>query len=94
MIAQGLFILSWVLIITGIIGFFRFKGLYARILNSSKIDSAGVIVLILALMFYTPLYAMRIKLFVILLFYLLTNPVSNQIIANSAYKNGIVPGEE
>lgn len=89
MISDGLLVLSWLFISIGITGLFRFKGVYGRILNSSKIDSVAIITLSLGLMMKTGFSMMTLKLVVILVFYLLTNPVSSQIIASSAKRNGI-----
>lgn len=81
--------MSWFFLFAGIVGLFRFKGVYSRILNSSKIDSVAIITLTVALMVRTGLSMMTLKLAVIMVFYLLTNPVSSQIIARSAKQNGI-----
>lgn len=81
--------MSWFFLFAGIVGLFRFKGVYSRILNSSKIDSVAIITLTAALMVRTGLSMMTLKLAVIMVFYLLTNPVSSQIIARSAKQNGI-----
>lgn len=89
MISDMLLILSWFFLWAGIVGMFRFKGVYSRILNSSKIDSVSIITLTLALMTRTGLSMMTLKLAVIMVFYLLTNPVSSQIIASSAKRNGV-----
>jgi len=91
MISNGFLILTWFFMLFGIFGLFRLKGIYTRILSSSKIDSVTVITLFLALMIKTGWSVMTIKLAVILVFYMFTNPVTNQIIANSALRNGIKP---
>jgi len=89
MISDLLLALALFLMAAGLVGLFRFKGVYSRILNSSKIDSAAITVLMLALMLRTGLSMMTLKLALILLFYLVTNPVSSQIIASSAQRNGV-----
>lgn len=89
MISNLLLILSWFFLLAGMIGLFRFKGVYSRILNSSKIDSVAIITLTIALMIRTGLSMMTLKLAVIMVFYLLTNPISSQIIARSAKQNGV-----
>lgn len=91
MIADMLLILAWFFMLFGIFGLFRLKGIYTRLLSSSKIDSVTVITLFLALMIKTGFNVMSLKLAVILIFYLFTNPVTNQIIANSALRNGVKP---
>jgi len=91
MIADILLIMAWFFMLFGIFGLFRLKGIYTRLLSSSKIDSVTVITLFAALMIKSGWSAMTLKLAVILVFYLLTNPVTNQIIANSALRNGVKP---
>lgn len=91
MISNGLIILSWIFLIFGIIGVFRLQGVYTRLLNSAKVDSVTIITLIAGLIIKSGWSAISLKLIFILMFYLLTNPVTNQIIASSAYKNGIEP---
>lgn len=93
MIYKILLIMSWFFLIIGIIGLFRFNGVFSKLLSSSKIDSVTIITLTLALIFKSGLTMMSLKLIIILIFYLLTNPVTNQIVAISAFKNGIHPEE-
>ncbi|WP_430885762.1 monovalent cation/H(+) antiporter subunit G [Fusibacter sp. JL216-2] len=91
MIANILLILTWFFMLFGIFGLFRLKGIYTRLLSSSKIDSVTVITLFTALMIKSGFTNTTLKLGVVLVFYLLTNPVTNQIVANSALRNGIKP---
>lgn len=71
------------------IGIFRFKNMYARLLTSSKIDTVAVITLLVALIFKSGSTPLSVRLFILLIFITLTNPVSNHIIARSAYLNGV-----
>lgn len=89
MIYKLLFILSWVYILFGVIGIFRFDNLYARLLTSSKIDTAASTTIIMALMFHSGFNKVSAKLFVILLFIIATTPIGSHVIARSAYYNGI-----
>ncbi len=91
MISDALIVMSWIFLIFGIIGVFRLDGVYTRLLNSSKVDSVTIITLIAGLIVKSGWSVISLKLLLILMFYLLTNPVTNQIIASSAYKNGIEP---
>lgn len=91
MIYKVLLIMSWFFLIIGIIGLFKFKTVFTKLLSSSKIDSVTIITIILALIFKSGFTMMSLKLMIILLFYLITNPVTNQIIAISAYRNGMKP---
>lgn len=89
MIYKGMLLLSWIFIVFGIIGIFRFKNLYSRLLTSSKIDTASVITILFALIFKCGFSKISAKLFLILIFMLFTGPVTNHIIARSAYLNGV-----
>lgn len=89
MIYKILLIISWIYIIFGLVGIFRFKNMYARLLTSSKIDTVATITLIIALIIKSGLNFFSFRLLLILLFTMITNPISNHIIARSAYFNGI-----
>lgn len=95
MISDILIFLSWIFIIIGIAGLRRLKGVYSKLLSSSKIDSVATITLFMALIIKKGFSVVSFKLIVILVFYLLTNPVTNQIIGISAYRNGVkLKGED
>ena len=90
-----LFVSTWIFLIFGVIGLFRFPTIYGKLLNSSKIDTVTVICLIVGLITVNGFNVGSLKLLIILLFILLTNPVSNHLIALSAYKNRVdLPKEE
>ncbi|WP_201750426.1 monovalent cation/H(+) antiporter subunit G [Senegalia massiliensis] len=84
-----LIFLSWIFIFFGVLGIYRFKNIYARLLTSSNIDTVAFITIIFALIFKVGINTLSIRLIIILVFMLLTGPVSNHIIARSAYLNGI-----
>lgn len=94
MISDILIIMSWIFIILGLIGLRRLKGVYSKLLSSSKIDSVATITLFAALIIKKGFTVVSLKLIVILVFYLLTNPVANQIIGISAYRSGVKLKEE
>lgn len=89
MIYKILLILSWIYIAFGIIGIFRFSNMYSRLLTSSKIDTVASITILFALILKSGFTPISIRLFLILVFILITNPISNHVIARSAYLNGI-----
>lgn len=86
MISDGLILMSWVLMSVGMVGLFRFKNAYARVLNNALIDSAAFIVLMLALLIKSGISAISIKLAVIVLFFMITNPIIAQMIAYAIHK--------
>jgi multicomponent Na+:H+ antiporter subunit G len=89
MIGKILLVVSWIYIFFGVLGIFRFSNMYSRLLTSSKIDTVASITVMIALVFYTGISEYTIKLLLILVFLLVTSPISNHIIVRSAYLNEI-----
>lgn len=87
LLSDGLLIVFLVLLFFGILGMFRFKTSFGRILNSSKIDSVAAIALMCALMLRANNLSVLFKLMAILIFYVLTNPVTTQLVAYAAKKH-------
>ncbi|MCT4634406.1 MAG: monovalent cation/H(+) antiporter subunit G [Firmicutes bacterium] len=94
MIFNALMIISWFLLLIGIIGIYKFDGVYSKLLSSSKIDSVTIIILSMALIIKVGFNLMSLKILLILVFYLLTNPITNQMIGSSAYMNGVKTEKE
>lgn len=94
MIYGLLLIISWVYIAFGIIGIFRFSNVYARLLTSSSIDTVAAITILISLIFKVGINAMSIRLIIILVFIIITGPISAHTIVRSAYLNGIQGREE
>jgi multicomponent Na+:H+ antiporter subunit G len=89
MINSLLLILSWVYIVFGLVGIFRFSHVYERLLVSSKIDTAASLTILIALIIRSGFTGYSMKLVIILLFLMITGPVATHVIARSAYRNGI-----
>ena len=89
MISNFFLIVSWIFLIFGVISVFRFKSIYLKILVASKIDTVAFFSIILALLFRIGFQWEALKLLVILLFFLITNPLNSQFIGRSALINGI-----
>lgn len=94
MIYKFILILGWIYIFFGIVGIFRFTNMYARLLTSSKIDTVATITILIALLIKSGFSSISIRLLLILIFILITNPISSHVIAKSAYLNGIPLKEE
>ncbi len=89
MIYRILLILSWIYIVFGIVGIFRLPDMYSKLLTSSKIDTVASITILFALMVKSGFTPTSIRLALILIFILITNPISNHLIGRSAYLNAI-----
>ena len=93
LLAVGLFF-SFV----GVLGFLRMPDVYGRLQASTCIPSLGNICLILGGVIYAIGHGMDtatvVKLLVIMLMILCTNPISNHSLLKGAYNGGIEPVRE
>jgi len=74
-----------IFIIFGIIGIYRFKSFYVRILMSAKVDTVGVITIIIGLVIKHGLSFFSLKLLLLMLLMIIINPLASNMIARSAY---------
>ena len=91
MIAYLFIILGLVFIFFGTLGIIRFPDIYTRLQTSSKCDAAGAVALLVGLMLREGLNPLSLRILIILVFLLLTNPVASHAIARSAAIRGIKP---
>lgn len=88
-----LIILCWLYIGIGIYGLYHFPSIYSRFFAAGFIDTMAFITLILALILYSGLSDFTFRLFLVLAFLMITNPISTHLIVRSAYL-GKVPFKE
>ncbi len=88
-ITYAILILSWLFIIFGMISLFRLKNLYARILTAATIDSVATFLILIALIFATKYFEYGIRLVLLIIFLLITNPISSHVNIRSAYLTGV-----
>jgi multicomponent Na+:H+ antiporter subunit G len=69
----------------GIIGIYRFKNFYQRLLSSSKIDTVGTITVIIGMVLIHGMNVFSLRLILIFGILLLLGPLSTHIVARSAY---------
>ena len=91
MIAYLFIFLGLVFIFFGTLGIIRFPDIYTRLQTSSKCDAAGAVALLVGLMIREGLDSLSLRILLILVFLLLTNPVASHAIARSAFIRGIKP---
>jgi len=89
MITSILLIISWIYILIGIFGIFKFKNLFYRILSSAIIDTVASLTILISLMFYIKDISFILKIILLILFILITNPISNHVIVRSSFLSGI-----
>lgn len=71
-------------LIAGAFGINRLEGIIPKLLTSSLIDTMGVIVIFVGLFLKTGFSPIGIRLIIVLIFLLLTNPVINHVITKAA----------
>lgn len=81
-------ILSFIFMIIGVISILILPDFYSRIVISSKIDVVGFLTCLFGLMLISGLNTMTFKILLIVLFEIITAPLSTHSIAHSAYASG------
>ena len=88
-IAGNIIILAGIIfMLFGIIGIFKFKNFYARILVSSKIDTVGAFTVIIGLAVKHGFGFFSLKLILIIVLMMIINPLVIHMTARSAYLSG------
>ena len=84
--------------LVGVLGFLRMPDVYGRLQASTCIPTMGNICLIIGGVIYAIGYGMDaatvVKLLVIMLMILCTNPISNHALLKGAYKAGVKSAKE
>lgn len=86
-VGAGMVLLGSLILLVAAIGLIRMPDAYNRIQVGTKASTAGVALIMLGLAFVIPSWFG--KFFSILLFVLLTNPVSSNVLMRAAHKAGI-----
>jgi len=82
-------VFSWIFIVFGMISIFRLKNMYSRILAATTIDTVASLLVIIGVIFVAGSFDFIIRLIILLLFLLITNPISSHVNIRSAYLMGI-----
>jgi multicomponent Na+:H+ antiporter subunit G len=85
----AILVLAWLFIIFGMIAIFSLKNMYTRILTSATIDTVASFLVLIALMFVSTGFDFILRLLILVLFLLITNPISSHVNIRSAYLTGI-----
>ncbi len=88
-IAYVIIAIAWLFIIFGMIAIFSLKNLYTRILTAATIDTVGSFLVLFSLVFITWQIEYGFRLVLLILFLVITNPISSHVNIRSAYLIGI-----
>jgi multicomponent Na+:H+ antiporter subunit G len=78
----------------GVLGIYRFRCFYAKLLITAETETVGLLTLMAGLMVQTGFTFFTLKLLLIVLFSMFTNPLSTHAIGRSALFSGLKPKEE
>jgi len=85
------FITGTYFLLSAAVGMIRFPDLYTRLHAGSKCLMAGGISVLMGCIVLEGIGYVSLKLIVIMIFLLITNPVSIHVIASFAYNHNIIP---
>ena len=78
-------IIGIIFMLFGVIGMFRFKDFYLRILVLAKIDTVGAITFMIGIILKHGISFFSLKVLLIMILFLILNPLTAHIIARAAY---------
>jgi multicomponent Na+:H+ antiporter subunit G len=84
-IGSVVLVISWLFIVFGVVAIFAFPNLYMRIIASTIIDTVASILVIFAAIFMMFTVGFVFRLVLLLLFIILTSPISTHVNIRSAY---------
>lgn len=95
---QALDVLSWAFIVGGIVfcliggyGILKLKDVYARLHAASLIDTLGIGLMFVGLMFQAGFTLVSAKLILILIFVFFTSPTATYALARAAINHDVLP---
>lgn len=91
-IISGIFIITGSFtIIIGLVGVFRMPDFFTRLHAASIIDTMGTMLIVVGLMLYSGINLVSLKLFLIMIFILITTPTAAHALAKSALHGNLKP---
>ena len=88
-VAYVILIIAWLFIIFGMIAIFSLKNLYTRILTAATIDTVASFLVLFALIFISWRIEYGFRLVLLIVFLIITNPISSHVNIRSAYLIGV-----
>ena len=87
-IGNILIIVDLIFMLLVIIGVYRFKDFYSRVLVSAKVDTVGFITILVGLIFKQGFNFFSWKTLIAVAFFIITNPIGTHAVTRSAYLSG------
>ena len=97
-VIDALIVISLFFAFAGVVGIIRMPDSFTRMQSSTNISTLGVLGVILGGVLYSACVlhdgTMVVKLLVMGVFYIVTNPIAGHAIAKAAYRRGVRPEKE
>jgi len=88
-VVSNIFIIAGLIFMAfGVLGLFRFKNFYLRIISSSKADTVGTLTIIFGMAIRYGLSFFSAKLLLLAVLLIILGPLCNHMVARSAYLSG------
>lgn len=88
LVGQGIIVLGLLFIATGIYSILAYKEFYSRVVITAKVDTVGFISVLVGIIVLEGFSFFAMKVLIVLVFEMLTSPMSTHAIAHSAYIAG------
>ena len=85
LIGDILIVIGIIFMSLGVIGIYRFKDFYARLLASSKVDTVGALTIMIGVIIKHGFTYFSGKVAILIIILLIFNPLVSHILARSAY---------
>lgn len=87
-LANGVIVLGLIFMALGVFGIFRFKDYFSRVLIGGKVDTVGFITILIGLILKNGFTYFSGKILLVLVLYIVTNPIATHAITRSAHLSG------
>ncbi|WP_225743996.1 monovalent cation/H(+) antiporter subunit G [Marinilactibacillus sp. Marseille-P9653] len=87
-VGNTLMVIGVIFMALGVFGIYRFNDFFLRILITAKVDTVGFIAVMFGLMVKNGFSIFSGKILVVLVMYLITNPLATHAVTRSAHLSG------
>lgn len=87
-LANAIIVVGLLFMALGVFGMFRFKDYFSRVLIGGKVDTVGLITILVGLILKNGFTFFSGKILLVLVLYIMTNPIATHAITRSAYLSG------
>ena len=85
---EAIIILGLAFVSIGVVGMIRFKNFYTRILVTAKIDTVGLMTILIGVAVRNGFGFFSLKILLIIVIMMIINPLASHMIARSAHLSG------